>query len=76
MGDVQLVNSWSHSLQYPKGSYIPVLELPWKFPPKVPSAKQNLLAHGILYIPVVPVFMAFPSLLRVKQALVHQLLDL
>ena len=74
--EIQLVSNWSHLLQHLKGSYIPVLELPWKLQPKVPHAWQNLLAHGILYILAVCICLALLSLLGVQQALVHELLDL
>ena len=76
VGEIQLVSSWSHSLQHLEGSHIPVLELPWKLQPKVPGAQKNLLPTGILYIPVVSIYLALLSLLGVQQALVHQLLDL
>ena len=51
VGEIQLVSSWSHSLQHLEGSHIPVLELPGKLQPKVLGAQKNLLAHGILHIP-------------------------
>ena len=76
VGEIQLVSSWSHSLQHLEGSHIPVLELPWKLQPKVLGAQKNLLAHSILHIPVVSICLALLSLLGVQQALVHQLLDL
>ena len=72
VGEIQLVNRWSHSLQHLEGSHIPVLELQ----PKVLSAQKNLLAHGILYIPAVSICLALLSFLGVQQALLHQLLDL
>ena len=76
VGEIQPIGSWSHSLQHLEGSHIPILELPWKLQPKVLGVQENLLAHGILYIPVVSVFMALLSLLGMQQAFVHQLLDL
>ena len=72
---IQLVSSWSHSLQHLKGSYIPVLELPGKLQPKVLGIQKSLLAYGILHIPVLSVYWALLSLLGVQQTLVHQLLD-
>ena len=50
VGEIQLISSWSHSLQHLKGSHILVLELPWKLQPKVLGAQKNLVAHGILHI--------------------------
>ena len=76
MGEVQLISNWSHSHQHLERSHILVLELPLKIQPRVPGAQQNLLAYSILYIPVVPVFLALLSLLGVQWALMHQLLDL
>ena len=76
VGEMQLISSLSHSLQHLEGSPIPVLELPGKLQPKVLGAQKNLLAHGILYIPVLTVFLALLSLLGIDQALVHQLPDL
>ena len=70
-GEIQLVSSWSHSLQHLEGSHIPVLELPGKLQPKVLGAQKNLLSHSILHIPVVSVCLALLSLLGVHQALVH-----
>ena len=63
--EIQLVSSWSHSLQHLEGSHIAVLELPLKLQCKVPGAQQNLLAHSILYIPALPVCLALLSLLVV-----------
>ena len=76
MGAIQLVSSCSQSLQIFEGSNIPVLELPCKLQSKVPGAHQNLLAHSILHIPVVLIYLALLSLLGIQQALVHQILDL
>ena len=76
VGEVQLVKSWSHSLKHLERSHILVLELLWKLQPKVPGAQQNLLAYSILYIPMVSVFLPLLCLLGVKQALLHQFLDL
>ena len=76
VAEIQLVSSWSHSLQHLEGCYILVLELPGKLQPKAPHAQKNLLAYGILYIPAVSICLALLSLLGMQQALVHQLLDL
>ena len=75
VGEIQLVSSWSHSLQHLDGSHMPVLELPWKLQPKVLGAQKNLMAHGILHIPVVSIYLALLSLLSMQQELVHQILD-
>ena len=75
VGEIQLVSSQYHLIQYLKRSYIPVLELLWKLQPKVLGVQQNLLAHSILYIPEMPVYLGFLSL-GIQQAFVHQLLDL
>ena len=76
VGEVQLVNNCSHSLKHLERSYILVQELLWKLQPKVPGAQQNLLAYSILPIPVVSIFLPLLCLLGVKQALLHQFLDL
>ena len=64
--EIQLICSWSHLLQDHKGYHILVLELPWKLQPKVHGAQQNLRAHGIIHIPVVPVCLVILSLLGVQ----------
>ena len=71
MGEIQIVRSWSHSLQHLEGSHIPVLELPGKLQAKVLGAQKNLLAHSILYIHVMSIFLALLSLLGMQQALIH-----
>ena len=71
VGEIQLVSSWPHSLQYLKGSHILVLELPRKLQPKVLGAQKNLLAHRILHIPAMSICLALLSLLSVQKALVH-----
>ena len=42
VGEIQLVSSWSHSLQHLKRSHILVLELPGKLQPKVLGPQKNL----------------------------------
>ena len=71
VGEIQLVSSWSHSLQHLEGSHIPVLELLGKLQPKFIGPQKNLLAHGILYIPMISICLALLSLLGVYQVLVH-----
>ena len=76
VGDIQLVSSWSQSLEHLKVSRILVLELPGKLQLKVTRAQKNLLAHGILYIHGLSFYLTLLSLLSVQQALLHQLSDI
>ena len=76
VGEIQLVSSWSHSLQHLEGSHIPVLELPWKLQPKVLGAQKNLLAYSILHIPVSFYLLgAWKPSRRAADACIHQVLD-
>ena len=75
VASIQLVCSWSHSLQHLEWSHILVLELFWKLQPEVPGAQQNFLACKILNVPEFLILLALISLLSVKQAFVYQILD-
>ena len=76
VGEIQFASSWSTRFNTSKSPIYWSWSFLRSFNPRSLVLSKNLLAHGILHIPVFPVCLTLLGLLSVQQALVHQLLDL